>query len=68
LIALSLEGKEREREAFESFLLALALDYPETFQTLKTRHRLLERFVPKEFSGRHLKLKRIASSVLCTYL
>jgi transcriptional regulator with XRE-family HTH domain len=68
LIALSFEAKEREREAFEGFLLALALDYPETFQTLKKRHRLLEHFLPKELSGRHIKLKRIATSVLCTYL
>ena len=60
--------KERKKEALEALLLALQTHYPHFFNKNFKRSSLVYHFVPKIFTPRLIKLRRIALSKLGEYL
>ena len=56
---------KRKQEALEALLLAISFHHRSVFETFPDRIRFQ---VPDKISGRHIKLKRIASAYLAKYL
>lgn len=59
---------ERDKEAIQSYLLALKLHFPRRFEKAVSSIETLVKWMPKEISGRHIKLARIAKARIAQYL
>ena len=62
------DDKARKIEALEALVLALSLHYPSYYNGLIQRSKQITSWLPQDITGRHIKLKRIASAILATYL
>lgn len=58
---------EREREAFQALLMALALHYPDLYKK-NFKKSSADAFLPLKPTGRHIKLYRIAKAKIAEYL
>ncbi len=59
----------KEKEALESFLLALQMHFPSFFKSNIFPHFKLHPLLKlRNITGKHIKLKRIAHARLATYL
>lgn len=64
---LQLEPNERMREALEAWLLAVKSEFPRFFKKHLSRRLILD-LLPRVITGRHIKLKRIATENIAKYL
>ncbi|GEM_PF-6046474 len=63
------ENSPRMKESIESLLLAIKGHYPTIYKSKISKIKfIIENFTPKQITGRHLKLRRIALSTLGKYL
>lgn len=59
---------EREREAIQALLLAIEDHYPKFFEAELKKYSAVRRLAPKNITGRLIRLRRQALTVLATYL
>ena len=63
-----IESRGRKKEVIEATLLAIRDHYPTFFKNKIQSSSLLLKFVPRDITGRHIKLRRLALARISSYL